>query len=392
MRKLSTEEKNFISELVRISKISYDVFLINVIDRELDNIGLCIDHTKKTIEYCFDESHRKAHDNSFHNIARDFSLKIMGYIKLLKVLEQEGMVFLHHEVIADEELKVGKFTEDNNCIKSELNDVNCTASILEFTQKTIFAHQSLLEFEANDFQTDEDLKRVESGNLFKQNLEVASEALKRSTKTLDYSLKSLEAEREGLNISRENLKLANASFESSAKGLSATVQSLEAEKESLNRSSETLKLANDAFQSSTQSLDLATKTLEAGNKTLKHTRYTLMATILLFILGTAINYQVAFKEQEPVKIDQVQFQQIKHSIQSANTPILSKIDTVNYSLQQMDSLSQGIQLEMNSMNVSIARSKTTVIKQINALEKRLVLVGNSIGELKGKLNETKVIN
>lgn len=346
MRTLSPEEKSFVSELVRIAKISHNVFLGNVVDRELNNTDVYLDYANNQVEYRFDENLYHQNPNQFMDFAREFSWRMMRYINLLRDLEKEGMLFLLQESPNVNNSRFGKLVRGNSFIGSSVNDPEAISSFLKYSKKTILINQSLYDFEENDFKTEADLKHIESIEYSRKNLKVADESLQSSLKSLDIASKSLEAGNEGLRYSRENLEVANKSFNSSL-----------------------------------ESLDLASKSFESGNKSLDYSRYTLITTIIIFIIGTIINLYVSNKEQQPFKIDEQQLSQINNSFKTSNQTLQLKVDTLKDRFSQIDSLVDGIQNEVNSIEKSMGSSNKTLSMQIKSIEKELTLMNKTINSL-----------
>lgn len=177
MRKISTEEKQFISELVRISENSFDVFLANIIDRELNNIDIFLDHRNTSVEYRIDEDVYNYDLDEFTQFARNFSWRIMRYIQLLKDLEKEGMLFLYQESPNRENSRFGRLIKNRPYIRADINDPNAINSILDFSKKTIIINESLKNYVNNGFRTDEEVRFSEEKIISAKNLRTAKNTL-----------------------------------------------------------------------------------------------------------------------------------------------------------------------------------------------------------------------
>lgn len=267
MRVLSTEEKEFIKELVRISQNSHNVFLANIIDRELNNVDIYLDYSNNLVEYRFDKILYDKDPDEFMFFARDFSWKIMRYVNLLKDLEKVGMLFLYQESPNRGNSRFGRLINNNPFIKSDLNDINAINSIIEYSKKTILINESLVKYVNDGFKTEEDLKHIES-----------------------------------IKYSEKNLKVANESLESSL-----------------------------------TSLEIANKSLTSSNKSLKYAGWTLIATIVIFIIGMIINVIIVNKEKEPLKINENQINSINESIQNNNKTQTNQFKLIENRLIQIDS-------------------------------------------------------
>lgn len=177
MRTLSEAEKNFTQELIRISSISYNVFLSNVVDKELVNIDVYLDYQNNAIEYRFDKGMYDSNPNEFMNFTRDFSWKMVRYYNLLKDFEKQNMLFLYQESPIQNNSRFGRLAIGNQHISSNLNDPDIIKLILEYTRKTIVINQSLLDYVNNDFKTQDDIKHIQSISLSEENLKIANESL-----------------------------------------------------------------------------------------------------------------------------------------------------------------------------------------------------------------------
>jgi uncharacterized protein YfkK (UPF0435 family) len=347
MRTLSDEEKSFITELVRISSSSQNVFLGNIIDRELNGVDVYLDYANKKVEYRFDEGLYKQDPSQFMDFARVFSWKIMRYVTLLRDLEKEGMLFLYQESPNVPNSSFGRLVRGRIPISNGLNDTQAISSILEYTKKTILINQSLLDFESNDFKTEDALRHLESVEYSKKNLELADQSLKSSLVSLDLATKSLDASNKGLDFSKDNLDLANKSFNS---GL--------------------------------ESLDLATQSFKSGNTSLKYSRYTLIATISIFIVGTIINIIISNKDQQPLNLDETQLNMINKSIQTKNQKLLMKLDTISNVFGAIDSLVGGVKSEINGIENTLSTSNKTLTKQIESIDTKLKIINKTVTGIK----------
>lgn len=177
MRTLSEAEKNFTHELIRISSNSYNVFLSNIVDKELVNIDVYLDYHNNAIEYRFDKRMYDSNPNEFMNFTRDFSWKMVRYYNLLKDFERQNMLFLYQESPIQNNSRFGRLVDGNQHISSNLNDPDIIKLILEYTRKTIVINQSLLDYVNNDFKTQEDIKHIQGISLSEENLKIANESL-----------------------------------------------------------------------------------------------------------------------------------------------------------------------------------------------------------------------
>lgn len=191
MRKLSEEEKAFTSELVRLSKSSYNVFISNVVDRELNNIDVFLNYKNKEIEYRFDQIMYDKNPADFLVFVRDFSWKMIKYFHLLTYFEKNGMLFLYQEGPIQSSSRFGRLIKNNEYVTHLLNDPDAVDLILEYSRKTILINHSLLEYVEQGFITEEDTKHQQSIQLSEENLRVANESLAASEKSLKASEKSL---------------------------------------------------------------------------------------------------------------------------------------------------------------------------------------------------------
>lgn len=316
MRTLSTEEKSFVSELVRIAKISHNVFLGNIVDRELNNTDVYLDYANNQVEYRFDQNLYKQNPNQFTDFAREFSWKMMRYINLLRDLEKEGMLFLFQESPNVNNSRFGKLVNGNSYISSSINDQEAISSFLKYSKKTILINQSLIDFEKNDFKTEADLKHIES---------------------IEYSKKNL-------------------------------------------------KLADESLKSSLKSLDLASRSLESGNSSLKYSRYTLIATILIFIIGTALNVFISNKEQEPFTLNEKQFILLNNSLLKSRQELNSTNKNFQSLHSQTDSLIQFTQTEIGNIEHRINNLEIISSSDFKSIKMEIQKIQESMSKLSDKID------
>lgn len=177
MRKLSNDEKNFLSELIRISVNSHNVFLANIIDRELNNIDIFVDYANNLVEYRIDQNMYNNDPTTFMQFTREFSWKIMRYVQLLKDLEKAGMLFLYQESPNTNSSRFGRLVRNNQYIQSSINDSDAIQSIIKYAKKTIIINESLIEYVRNNFQTNDEVRYSEEKLVSAKNLKTAKNSL-----------------------------------------------------------------------------------------------------------------------------------------------------------------------------------------------------------------------
>ncbi|SMG53055.1 hypothetical protein [Arenibacter troitsensis] len=315
MRTLSTEEKSFVKELVKISGISHNVFLANVVDRELNNTDVYLDYFNKQVEYRFDQNLYNQNQNLFTDFAREFSWRMMLYINLLRDLEKEGMLFMFQESPNVNNSRFGRLINGNRYISSRINDQEAISSLLKYSKKTILINQSLIDFEKNDFKTEVDLKHIES---------------------IEYSKKNL-------------------------------------------------KLADESLKSSLTSLDLASKSLESGNKSLRYSRYTLIATILIFVIGTAINIFISSKKQEPFTLNEKQFNLFNNSLLKSGEELNSTKRNLQSVQSQTDSIIRYTRAETENIENQIENFVASSSSDIRSIKIEIRKIQESLGKLSDKI-------
>lgn len=315
MRTLSIEEKSFVSELVRITKISHNVFLANVVDRELNNTDVYLDYANNEMKYRFDQNLYNQNPNQFTDFAREFSWKMMRYINLLRDLEKEGMLFLFQESPNVNNSRFGRLANGNSYITSSINDQEAITSFLDYSKKTILINQSLIDFEENDFKTESDLKHIES-----------------------------------IKYSKKNLKLADKSLKSSLR-----------------------------------SLNLASKSLVSGNRSLKYSRNTLIVTILIFIIGTAINVIISNREQKPISLNENQFNLLNNSLLKTQQKLNSTNRNFESFYSQTDSLIQLTQNNISNIENGIKSLDKNRFSDYQLIKKELQEFRESLNKLSNKI-------
>lgn len=188
MRTLSEEEKNFTHQLIRISKESYDVFLSNIVDGELNNIDVYLDYQNNTIEYRYDKSMYDLNPKEFIYFTRNFTWKMVRYYNLLKDLEKQNMLFMYQESPIQRDSRFGRLVNGNQYFSSNINDPDIVKLILEYTRKTIVINQSLIDYVDNDFKTQDDIKHIQSISLSEANLKIANKSLQKANITIVLTL------------------------------------------------------------------------------------------------------------------------------------------------------------------------------------------------------------
>ncbi|MGE8535765.1 MAG: hypothetical protein ACN6OJ_14350 [Chryseobacterium sp.] len=191
MRNLSQQEKKFITELLRIANTSNNVFMANIVYGELTNVDIYLDYENQKVEYRFDQNLYDQNQYSFSDFTRDFSWKIIKYFKLLKYLENNGMLFLYQETPYEDNSRYGRLINDHPFIGADINDKDAVKLILDCSKKTIVINESIREYVNNDFKTKEDLKHFENLELSKKNLEIAqrsNELAQKSLKRIDITI------------------------------------------------------------------------------------------------------------------------------------------------------------------------------------------------------------
>jgi len=205
VRKLSNEEKAFISELVRISENSFDVFLANIIDRELNNVDVFLDYDKNSVEYRIDQNIYNNDPTEFIHFARNFSWKIICYIQLLKDLEEKGMLFLYQESPNINNSRFGRLTIGNSYITNTINDPNAVDSIIKYSKKTIIINESLINYAGNNFRTNEEIQYSEEKIASAKNLNTAKNTLIVTTIALLLTMSTSLIQIFGSSENNENL-------------------------------------------------------------------------------------------------------------------------------------------------------------------------------------------
>ena len=177
MRKLSEGEKSFINELIRVSENSHDVFLANIIDRELNNVDVYLDYISNIVDYRFDQNLYNNDPNQFIYYVREFTWKMRQYIQLLIDLEKNGMLFLFQESPNVANSRFGRLISGNQFIPSRINDLETTKLIIDYAKKTIIINESLKHFAKNDFRTDEEIRYEEEKETSIKSLKTAKNTL-----------------------------------------------------------------------------------------------------------------------------------------------------------------------------------------------------------------------
>lgn len=179
MRKLSKDEKEFLKSLKKLSERSQNVFLANMIDDQLNNIDIHLDYEKNLVTYQFDqrmyEENKEGFD--FMEFVRAFSWRMVNYIKLLKYLEDQNMIFFYQESQTNRFKRFGRLVAERTFISHEVKDSDIAKLICEYSEKTIIVNEAFNEFVRNNFESDEDRKHRENIEMAQKNFGIAQDNL-----------------------------------------------------------------------------------------------------------------------------------------------------------------------------------------------------------------------
>jgi len=199
MINLSKTEKDFLKRIVDLSERTSNMFLGNLLDRDLVNIDVFLDYQRQTVEFKFD-SHAFV-NTDFVEMVRDMSWTLMKLVKLLKYLEEENYLYLYQESSPQNNSRFGQLTTNNPFISYQIYDPEISRLLLECSHRTIVVGQTLIDYVRNDFKTEEQLRHEQNIAIATQNLSIANSSLEKTEIGINLADKSIKLSTKAIVIS-----------------------------------------------------------------------------------------------------------------------------------------------------------------------------------------------
>lgn len=193
---LSDLEKEFLKRIVDLSVRTHDMFLANLLDRDLQDIDVYLDRQRNIAEFRFDKQFPP--DTDFVYKVREMSWTFMKLVKLLKYLESENYLYLYQESAPNNASRFGQLIDGNPYISYEIYDPDIKRLLIDYSYRTIVVGQTVIDYVKNNYQTLEQIRYAESKKIAEQNLEVAN--------------KSIDKAETGIRQSNTSIKIATSAI------------------------------------------------------------------------------------------------------------------------------------------------------------------------------------
>ena len=187
---LSELEKDFLKRIVDLSERTYDMFLGNLLDKDLLNIDVFLDRQKNIAEFRFDQQCFPANTDFVYKV-REMSWTFMKLVKLLKYLEKENYLYLYQESEPENTSRFGQLIMENSFVSYQIYDPDIKKLLIDYSHRTIVVGQSLIDYVKNDFKTQEQLRHEQNVAIAEQNLNIANASLDKAEIGITQSKKSI---------------------------------------------------------------------------------------------------------------------------------------------------------------------------------------------------------
>lgn len=188
---LSDLEKDFLKRIVDLSERTHDMFLGNLLDRDLQNIDVYLDRQGNIAEFRFDQQFFPA-DTDFVYKVREMSWTFMKLVKLLKYLESENYLYLYQESAPNNTSRFGQLIQSNPYISYQIYDPDIKRLLIDYSHRTIVVGQTVIDYVKNNYQTLEQIRHTENIHIAEQNLKVANESIDKAEIGITQSKKSIK--------------------------------------------------------------------------------------------------------------------------------------------------------------------------------------------------------
>jgi len=189
---LNTIEKDFLNDMINLSERTNEMFLGNLVDKYLENIDVNLNYNRKIDEYQFDQQFYPNTTDFIYKV-RELSWTFMKFVKLLQYFEEKNYLYLYQESNPQPITRFGRLIRGHVPISYRLYDPEITRLLLEYSNRTIvLIGNTLKEYVANDFKTQEQLQHEENIRIAERNIEIANHSLDKAEIGLTQSKKSIK--------------------------------------------------------------------------------------------------------------------------------------------------------------------------------------------------------
>lgn len=188
---LSDLEKEFLKRIVDLSERTHDMFLGNLLDKDLRNIDVYLDRQRNIAEFRFDQQFFPADTNFVYKV-REMSWTFMKLVKLLKYLEGENYLYLYQESEPENTSRFGQLIQSNPYITYQIYDPDIKKLLIDYAHRTIIVGQTVIDYVKNNYQTLEQIRHIENKQIAEQNLKVANDSIDKAEIGIIQSKKSVK--------------------------------------------------------------------------------------------------------------------------------------------------------------------------------------------------------
>jgi hypothetical protein len=188
---LSELEKEFLKRIVDLSERTHDMFLGNLLDKDLRNIDVYLERQRNIAEFRFDQQFFPA-DTDFIYKVREMSWTFMKLVKLLKYLEGKNYLYLYQESEPENTSRFGQLIKSNPYIAYQIYDPDIKKLLIDYAHRTIIVGQTVIDYVKNNYQTIEQIRHIENKQIAEQNLKVANDSIDKAEIGIIQSKKSVK--------------------------------------------------------------------------------------------------------------------------------------------------------------------------------------------------------
>ena len=197
---LSDLEKDFLKRIVDLSERTHDMFLGNLLDKDLRNIDVHLDRQRNVAEFRFDQQYFPA-DTDFIYKVREMSWTFMKLVKLLKYLESENYLYLYQESEPENTSRFGQLIQSSPYITYQIYDPDIKKLLIDYSHRTIVVGQTVIDYVKNNYQTLEQIRHLENKQIAERNLIIANDSLDKAEIGLTQSKKSIKTATRAIIVS-----------------------------------------------------------------------------------------------------------------------------------------------------------------------------------------------
>lgn len=180
MRQINNFEKEVLKGIILYHNRGIVPNLASVIDPYLQNKDIYLDFAAKSAEIRADMQFYN--QGTLIEEVRRLTLQIVTFVTLLKYLQDNGYLTIFQEATQlQNQQRFGQLIQSHTFVTATIADKNVTTLLLDYSLKSILVSQSLIDFVANNFRTEEKVRSDRDNLINKRNLNIAAIALMAST-------------------------------------------------------------------------------------------------------------------------------------------------------------------------------------------------------------------